>query len=93
MIDSGETNVIGIYRVHSVLRYPEYEVVSEKIPRPRVPHHCTVWDIVPACGVDHALDQVRRKHARERHPIVRIYSFNHLGDVTVREDFDYVPAP
>ncbi len=84
---------IGIYRVHSVVRFPEYEKGGAKASdNARIKHVVTVWDIVPASDVDHALAQIRSKHMRDGHIIERIYSFNHLGDLTVLEDFGWSPG-
>lgn len=64
-----------IFRIHSVVRYREHEK-----PEATRPHHVTRWDIVLANDIEEALAKVKARYDE----IVRIYSANHLGDVTIQ---------
>jgi len=73
-------NGAGVYRVHTVCTYPDGH------PRLRGlagEHNVTRWDIVVAPGCEEALKSVRLHYEVDGAVVKRIYSCNHIGDVTV----------
>jgi hypothetical protein len=81
----------SVYRVHVVMTYPEGHVFKtrqgDKIAGiAGKDHNVTMWEIVLATGCEEAMRAVRDKWAGTGADVKRIYSLNHIGDITVVGD-------
>lgn len=78
-----------VYRVHTVLTYPAGHPVHNKAIKEAGQYwkdrevNVTKWDMVIANGVEEACAAVRKNYESDGVIVKRIYSLNHIGDVTL----------
>lgn len=88
----------AVYRVHTVVTYPDGHPIREKAIRDSGQHwkeheiNATKWDIVIAPGVEQACEVVRGHYEADGVIVKRIYSLNHFGDVTLEWQGPSEPA-
>lgn len=77
------------YRVHTVITYLSGHPIRERAIRDAGQHwkereiNATKWDVVVANDCEDALRLVRVHYSVPRVQVKRIYSLNHMGDITI----------